>query len=101
MASDLPRIELAQRAVRDVRKMQPADRRLVRDALDALARGSENLDIKAVAGRKPWLRVRAGDWRVLARPLTSAEARKGGRGWLVARVVNRRELERALRSLHD
>jgi hypothetical protein len=41
--------------------------------------------------------MRVGDWRVLYRPLLENET--GGSGLLVARVINRRELERAVRSL--
>ena len=46
---------------------------------------------------------RVGDYRVLFRPMTSAEAagRDDIRGYLVARIVNRRELHRAVTSLPD
>jgi hypothetical protein len=79
--------------------MDAPERRRIRDALGALAAGAENLDVKALSGRAPWLRMRVGDWRVLYRPLTQAEAAESGRGWLVARVVDRRDLERSVRSL--
>ena len=46
MAPDSPRIEFSQRAVRDVRKMAAKDRRAVRDALDELANGAKNLDVR-------------------------------------------------------
>lgn len=62
-----------------------------------------NLDLVALQGRAPWLRLRSGDWRVLLRPLNAAEladvARTAERGFLVARIVNRRELERAVANL--
>jgi len=45
------------------------------------------------------LRLRVGDWRVLYRPLSEAEASDGGSGLLVARVVNRRDLLLAARTL--
>ncbi len=93
------RIELAQRAVRDMRKMDGPERRRIRAALRELVEDAANLDVKALAGRAPWLRLRVGDWRVLYRPLSEREAARGGPGWLVARVVNRRELQRAVRSL--
>lgn len=99
MTGPEPRVELAQRAVRDLRKMDGAQRRRVRAALEALAVGAENLDVKALAGQAPWLRLRVGDWRVLYRPLSAEEAAAGGPGWLVARVVDRRDLERSVRSL--
>ena len=94
------RIELARRAVRDVQRMDRPARRRVRAALAELASGAENLDVKQLAGHAPWLRLRAGDWRIIYRPLTAEEAATGGAGWLVARVVNRRELERAIRALN-
>jgi mRNA-degrading endonuclease RelE of RelBE toxin-antitoxin system len=91
------RIELATRAVRDLRKVSRPDRERIREALAALAVDAGNLDVKALTGRAPWLRMRVGDWRVLYRPLLENET--GGSGLLVARVINRRELERAVRSL--
>lgn len=61
--------------------------------------GAENADIKALAGAAPWLRLGAGDWRVLYRPLTETESVEGGPAFLVARVVHRRDLLRAVRTL--
>jgi hypothetical protein len=47
--------------------------------------------------------MRVGDYRILFRPLTAAEladlGRKEPSGWLIARVVHRSELERAIRGL--
>lgn len=63
------RIELTTRALRDLRK------------------------------HTPYLRLRVGDWRVLYRPTTEQEAVAGGEGWFVFRIVNRRDLERAARTL--
>ena len=62
--------------------MDGPQRRRVSDALESLAAGAENLDVKALAGRTPWLRLRVGDWRVLYRPLSAEEAAAGGPGWL-------------------
>jgi mRNA-degrading endonuclease RelE of RelBE toxin-antitoxin system len=93
------RVELAARAMRDLRRIDGRERRRIRQALDELASGTANADIKALAGAAPWLRLRAGDWRVLYRPLTETEAVQGGPGFLVARVVNRRDLLRAVRTL--
>ncbi len=91
-------IELATRAVKDLRRLDRPDRDRIRDALQQLAAGAENLDIKALTGSAPWLRLRVGDWRVLYRPLTDAEEPDGA-GLLVARVVNRRDLLRAVGTL--
>lgn len=96
MNSSPPHIELAPRAVRELRRVDRADRQRIREALDNLAAGSENADVKALAGSAPWLRLRVGDWRVLYRPLVETE---GAPGLLVARVVNRRDLLRAVRTL--
>jgi hypothetical protein len=57
----------------------------------------QQLDVRPLEGRKPWRRLRVGDWRILFRPLSSQESPSGG--YLVARIVNRRELERAVREL--
>lgn len=94
-----PCVELSARAMRDLRRIDGHERRRIRQALDELVSGAENADVKALAGQAPWLRLRAGDWRVLYRPLTEAEADQGGPGFLVARVVNRRDLLRAVRTL--
>jgi len=67
-----------------------------------------NLDVKPLAGRSPWRRLRVGDWRVLYRPMKALEraALRRVRGREVApgtvlmdRIVNRRELERAITRL--
>jgi mRNA interferase RelE/StbE len=99
MTPDRPRIELATRAVRDLRRIDAGDRRRIQQALEELAAGAENTNVKALAGAAPWLRLRAGDWRILYRPLSEPEAAQGGHGFLVARVVNRRDLLRAVRTL--
>ena len=66
-----------------------------------------NLDIKAMKGHRPWLRLRVGDWRIVFRPLTHRELdairrREGSffaRGYYIETVVNRRELRRISRKL--
>lgn len=92
-------VELSARAVRDLKRIDAPERRRIREALEQLAVGAETLDVKALAGQSPWLRLRAGDWRVLYRPRTPAEETEMGRGLLVARVVNRRDLLRTVRTL--
>ena len=73
------------------------------DGLDRLAEGAANLDAKARQGAAPWLRLRMGDVRVIFRPLTTEELRvlpsSPSAGFLVARVVNRRDLDRAIETL--
>ena len=98
------RIELSRRARRDLRTLRgtPEVRRIL-EGLDRLAAGAENLDVKALQGAAPWLRLRIGEFRVIYRPLTSEEAHalpgSSTAGFLVARVVNRRDLDRAIESL--
>lgn len=72
----------------------------------------ENLDVKPLQGTAPWMRLRVGDYRVVYQALNlsemqalqaehpsfradTVEARKAGEptGWLVARIVNRRDLD--------
>lgn len=83
--------ELSSRAERDLRRLGPADRKSVATALRALAAGGANLDVKTVEGRSPWRRLRVGDNRVLYRSTED--------GFLVERIVNRRDLERAIKTL--
>src|SRR5687767_3977970 len=99
-------VELSRRAQRDLRALPDRDRsRIVRALREGLAADPlpRNLDLAALRGRAPWLRLRPGDWRVLLRPLSAAElAAPGGttaRGFLVARIANRRDLERAVATL--
>jgi hypothetical protein len=62
-----------------------------------------NLDVAPVSGHAPWLRLRAGGFRILFRRLTAAEldllvlrrgAIEGDTGFLIGRIVDRSELER-------
>ncbi len=99
-------VELSRRAQRDLRVLPDRGRsRIVRALQEGLAADPlpRNLDIVALQGQAPWLRLRSGDWRVLLRPLSVAEltdvARTATRGFLVARIVNRRDLERAVATL--
>ncbi len=54
---------------------------------------TENLDVKPLQGRPGWWRLRVGDWRILY--LADAN------GIVVERIVNRRDLERAVSTLAD
>jgi mRNA-degrading endonuclease RelE of RelBE toxin-antitoxin system len=97
-------IEISTRAERDLRQLDRRDRDRVVDGLRRLAAEPPpaNLDVKAIAGALGWSRLRIGDFRVLYRQLTQRELvalERVGAGILVARIVNRRELERAVRSL--
>ena len=96
-------IRLAERAQRDLRGLPTPQLRRIRNATEALARGEANLDVRPLSGRPSWLRLRVGDYRLLYRPLSEDELatlpERPHAGYLVARVVNRRELERAIATL--
>jgi hypothetical protein len=101
-------VEFGPEVDRDVaRARKSGEAKRIARAIAALERDERGADIVALQGRPPWRRLRAGDWRIIFRPLTSAEVkslpRKGRglpqRGYLVARIVNRRDLERAIRRL--
>jgi hypothetical protein len=92
-----PRLEKDLRAAR-----RDGELRRVKDAIEALKREDAGLDIVPLVGRAPWRRLRSGDWRILFRPLEPEEMRhlgRRGRGYLIARAVNRRDLERVARTL--
>lgn len=93
-------IVLSRRAERDLRRLGLGETvARIREALAALAAGEANLDVKPLAGAAPWHRLRVGDYRILYRPVDSTEAIAGGAEWLVARIVHRRDLERAVTTL--
>ena len=89
-------VELDRQAHRDLRKLDPVDRRRVLSALtDTLSADPlpANVDNKPLKGRVPWQRLRVGELRVLWRDVDPGQSRR------VARVLHRRDLERAARQL--
>ena len=99
-------IELSKRALKDLRRIDHANRRRLLDVLEqdlAAEPQPPNLDVKPLVGRAPWLRLRRGDYRILYRPLTDAELRtlrtEGPTGFLVERIIDRGDLERATATL--
>jgi mRNA-degrading endonuclease RelE of RelBE toxin-antitoxin system len=93
-------VVLSRRAERDLRRIgSGADLTRIREALVGLVAGAPNLDIKPLAGAGPWHRLRVGDCRLLYRPVQPDEAVGSDARWLVARVVHRRDLERAVSTL--
>ena len=93
-------VVLSRRAERDLRRIDSEDLDRIGRALTALATtADDNLDVKALAGEAPWLRLRVGDFRVLYRPIQREEGAPHDSRWLVARVIHRRDLERALATL--
>ncbi len=102
------RVELSKCALRDLRRIDHKSRKRLLDLLEhdlATEPHPTNLDIKPLTGRVPWLRLRRGEYRVLYRPLTTGELRALAAteqaGFLVERVVDRGDLERAASTLSD
>lgn len=100
------RVEFSKRALRDLRGIDHKLRKRLLDLLEndlAAEPQPANLDIKPLSGRAPWLRLRRGEYRILYRPLTSSELQaltaKERAGFLVERVLDRRDLEHAASSL--
>lgn len=91
-------IALSRGAVKDLRRIGAREElNRIREGLEALEGDRTDLDIKPLRGRSPWLRLRVGDYRVLYRPIASGEA--GNASHLVARIVHRSDLQRAVATL--
>lgn len=94
-------VELDRRAIKDLKQLSRADRDRIERELSSSFAGkklADNVDIKPLRGANPWQRLRIGSFRVLLRPLTTTELRslgQKGKGFLVARIVNRRDLHKA------
>jgi len=95
--SEMDAIAFAREAEKEVRALDSPTQARLRRNLARLAEGAAGLDIKPLAGREPWKRLRIGDSRVILREVDEAEHARYR--WLVARVVNRRDLERAIKTL--
>ena len=98
------RVQFSRRARKDLERLNATTRSRVRAALGGLVQTPprSNLDIRSLTGRSPWLRLRVGNVRVILRPLTQTEAsllRVESPGYLVERVIDRRDLDDALRPL--
>jgi len=91
----VPEVRLTRNAERDLRRIGVGPQRThILAALRTLDADAANLDIKALAGAKPWLRLRVGDHRLLSwqRPDNAYE---------VARIVRRRDLDASVATLPD
>ncbi len=95
MADPLSKITLAPRAIRDLKRLDHPTRKRVQQAFEALAADAANLDIKPVAGHAPWRRLRVGEHRVLYREFIVQDDSR----YLVARIIDRRDLHRAIDKL--
>lgn len=93
-------VVLSRRTERDLRRIGPGEGLArIREALEGLAAEATNLDIKPLAGAAPWHRLRVGDYRILYRPIEMGEGVDSEAHWLMARIVHRRNLERAVSTL--
>lgn len=100
-------VELASRAVRDLKKIK--DHRARRDLARCLQEEltaqphPANMDVRPLKGNEPWLRACFGEHRGIFRAMSRDELRRVGAkaktGYLVARVIDRSELDRAVRAL--
>ena len=90
-------IRLSRRAVKDLDALPKRTAARVLGVLERLAEDptSDRLDVKGLAGRRPWRRLRVGDYRILFKPVDR------GRILLVARIIDRKELDRAVAALPE
>lgn len=89
----VPEVRLTRKAERDLRRIGPGpQRQRIAASLTSLGADMANLDIKALAGARPWRRLRTGDYRILywSRPDGVYE---------VGRIVHRRDLDAAAADL--
>lgn len=95
-------LQLTRRAQRDLRALSPRDLRQIRRAFSetlAVDPLPENADARALSGRAPWRRLRVGELRVLYRALEPGEVEGVTAGRVIARIVHRGDLERAVATL--
>jgi mRNA-degrading endonuclease RelE of RelBE toxin-antitoxin system len=91
-------VELDRQAQRDLRKLHPDDHRAALSAMADVPTHEPlpaNANDRPLKGRAPWRRLRVGELRILWRAVGNGERRR------VARVIHRRDLERAVRTLGD
>jgi mRNA-degrading endonuclease RelE of RelBE toxin-antitoxin system len=94
-------VQFSKRGARDIERLSQSQRLRVRKVLDSLSQdpAPTNLDVRPLVGHEPWLRLRIGTLRLIFRRLTVEESRPRGirgHGYLVERVVDRRDLDKAV-----
>jgi mRNA-degrading endonuclease RelE of RelBE toxin-antitoxin system len=96
-------VQFSKRGAHDIERLSQPQRTRVRKVLDGLSQDpAVNLDVRPLVGHEPWLRLRIGTLRVIFRRLTLEESRPRGirgHGYLVERVIDRRDLDEAVRPL--
>ena len=95
------KVQFSKRGARDIERLSQSQRIRVRKVLNSLSKdpAPTNLDLRPLVGHEPWLRLRIGTLRVIFRRLTLEESRPRGirgHGYLVERVVDRRDLDKAV-----
>lgn len=88
-------VELDRQAERDLGRLHPDDRRLVLRAISETLTCRPlpaNADDKMLKGRAPWRRLCVGELRILWRDVDDRQRR-------IARILQRRDLERGVRTL--
>ena len=83
-------IDIRPRARRSLRQFDTPARKAIASAIDRLATEPRPADVTAIKGRRPWLRTRVGDYRIIYKVDERA------RLVTVAVVGNRREVYRDL-----
>lgn len=105
-------IEVTARAEKDLRQLDRPTRGRIVEALRvdlAPTPPPDNTDVKPLRGAEPWMRLRIGTYRILFRALTAKElaplvavlpkADRPSDGYLIERIVHRRDLDRAVGTL--
>lgn len=96
----MPGVVLSRQAERDLRRIDRGEALpRIRVALTDLAAEERDLDVRPLAGAGPWLLLRVGDYRVLYRPIGADEPVDPDVHWLVATIVHRLDLQRAVSTL--
>jgi mRNA-degrading endonuclease RelE of RelBE toxin-antitoxin system len=104
-------LEFSKRARKDMKKLPRQE--AARLAVDIQARlmpspPPDNADLDWIAGHRPFMRLRIGDHRVIFRALTSHEMAclvmrrgtlDGPTGYLIERVVDKKDFDRVKRTL--
>jgi len=96
-------LRFAKRAQRDWKRIGEVDRGRISGSLEGLRADPKtaSLDTEPLEGAAPWQRLRVGGHRVIFRAFSADERRAYGveRGYVVDRVIDRRDLDRVVRTL--
>ena len=96
-------LRFTSRASDDWKRIEPRDRARLESALATLREvpRPKKLDDRPLEGAAPWRRIRVGERRIIFRPFTQQEKALYGAevGYIVDRIIDRRDLERAMKTL--